>query len=869
MSKAADWLAGLIQPLIFRHSLSIIVFFLLAGVVSAYYTSNHLGINSNTAEMFDSQLGFRKNMDRYKEQFPLAEDNFMVVVSGAVPEIALAIADSITNQLKSRPDLFVSVFQPVDHPFFRKNQLLFLDSASLGTLSQQAIKAKPMMTFLSGNYSLKGLFSFLGLMIRYSATDQLEDLGPLFQKMDSVLLSNARQEEVIMSWQGLMGSNLNFTQTDYHFIQVTPVLNFERVRPAKDAIEAAKSIVSPFNQGNVSVRITGKKAMTYEEMGSVMDGAIQASLLALVMVALVLWLGLRSFRLIAASLITLVIGLLLTAAFSTWAVGQLNMISVAFAVLYIGLGVDYSIHLCLRYRELGMDGASIQEALSGSITHIVPALLLSTLSTAIGFYAFLPTDFVGVSELGLIAGTGMFISLLVTLLLLPSLIWKMSGWSTTRYRPLSVTKGLNLTRNHSYVRYGTYLLGLLSIVLVTQITFDYDPINLRDPKSESVATAKELIASGSLNPRNLNLTTRDSSRLSELSDQLKSLPEVGNVLHINRFVPRNQKIKLRMVDSLRNRLTEVGPLPLEFQEVSTPDQLNAIKVFSDLLSSPRYQELPLFENFGKHLKVFGDSLQNLAANDQEQAILKLQAGLLTTFPLAANRLIESLHPRTVTMGNLPKDLQQQWISNQGDYRIQVFPKPENQRIEQLGEFVKQVISIQPEATGDVVVTLASGDTVIKAFRQALIYAIVAIAVLLMIYLKSLKDTFYILFPLILAGFFTGAFSVILSLDFNFANIIAIPVLLGLGVDNGVRVVHRAKPKQANQSLLQSSAAPALLFRSLPTLFHFGNLAFSPHKGTASMGLLLTIGVIFILITTLLILPAFMGEHRAEGMEQKA
>jgi hopanoid biosynthesis associated RND transporter like protein HpnN len=857
MNKLASILAENITFWVYKYSSLVIITFLVLAVLGFYYTSQNLGVNSNTSEMFDENLAFRHAQDHFKELFQLAEDNFVIVVSGPVPELVTEVADSITRQLQAHPDLFSSVFQPTGDSFFKQNQLLFLDTASLSNVVDQIAKARPMMSFMSENYSLKGIFAFLGLTTRYSSPAQLEGMSAMYQQMDSVLKENTSRNSAIMSWQLLMSSYPDSFDPRLSFIQVTPVLDYQKIRPAKLSIEAARKIVAPYNNQYTRVRITGKKAMTYEEMGSVMDGAIQASLLALVMVSLVLWLGLRSFRLIAASLITLLVGLIFTAGFSAWAVGQLNMISVAFAVLYIGLGVDYAIHLCLRYRELGLNGAAIEVALRGSIKHIAPALILSTLSTAIGFYAFVPTDFTGVSELGLIAGTGMFISLLVTLLLLPSLIWKMSGISSVRKKPKE-HKGPNIEKYGQYIRYGTLFLSVVAMIILIRIEFDYDPINLRDPASESVATARELMGTGNLTPWSLNIITKDSSELDQLSSRLIALPEVERVVHIKSFLPNRQNIKLPLIDSLRNILQQVPEVPLEFEEIPLTDQLIAVDAFSSLLNSPKYSSMAIGD-FGQQLLLFKDSLQTLEEDGQLKAILKLQTGLLSTLPFNINGLRKSISPGVVKYDDIPESIKQRWVSALGDYRIQIFPRQNLQSTQQMRDFANKVQQIAPQATGDLTVTLASGDTVIRAFKQALICAFSAISLMLLLYLRNLRDTLYILLPLVLAAVFTGALTVILGLDLNFANIIAIPVLLGLGVDNGVHIVHRARASFDVQPLLQTSTARAILFSSLTTLFSFGNLAFSPHRGTASMGILLTIGVVFILVATLLILPAFLNQ----------
>lgn len=864
MIKISADLTKKFSNLIFKYAWLVIITYLVVAVLGFFYTANNLGINSNTSEMFDDSLPFRQIRDHYKQTFPITEDNFVVVVSGPVPELVRSISDSIANDLKKRPEFFNSVYQPTGEEFFKKNQLLFLDSTELSDLSKKMLKARPMLSFITENYSLKGLFSFLGLMVRFSSPQQLDGMSPLFLQMDSVLVATLDGRSTLMSWQDLMGDFSESYDAGYSFIQVKPVLDYHKLQPVKPAIEEAKKIVNSYQHGEVVIRITGKKAMTYEEMGSVMDGAIQASILALVMVSLVLWLGLRSFRLIAATLLTLIVGLIMTAAFSTWAVGQLNMISVAFAVLYIGLGVDYAIHICLRYRELGQEKLDSREAITISIKDIAPALLLSTLSTSIGFYAFVPTDFAGVSELGLIAGTGMFISLLVTLTLLPCLIWKFSALSSKKISPVNQPRGPLIEKYRIQIRTGTIILALIAVWLLPKVKFDYDPINLRDPNSESVATIRELMSSQNFTPWSLNALANDSAESAAYSQDLKPLSTVDRVLNIYSFIPENQATKLAIIDNMSGVLSKMPKASFYFDQEPEDEQIKAIMDFGALLGSPFYSENSVASNFSKHLIRFSDSVNNLDQLEQEQLIQKLQSSLLLSLPYTISALQTSLEADTVTFESLPKNLKDRWVSTDGVFRVQVLPTAGIKSNQELRAFSSQVQHVVPEATGDLVVTIAAGDTVVRAFKQAILYALLAITLLLLVYLRKIRDTLLILLPLVLAGAFTGALTVILDIDFNFANIIALPLLLGLGVDNGVHIVHRAKTDKSGRSLLQTSTARAILFSSLTTLFSFGNLAFSPHPGTASMGLLLTFGVIFVLLATLVILPAFLPKGGIRG-----
>jgi predicted RND superfamily exporter protein len=292
----------------------------------------------------------------------------------------------------------------------------------------------------------------------------------------------------------------------------------------------------------------------------------------------------------------------------------------------------------------------------------------------------------------------------------------------------------------------------------------------------------------------------------------------------------------------------LGNEPLE-------NQLKAIEVFKAMLQSPLFLDNPNIKSFGDHLT----RLSELDDTELPATIEVFERNLLAALPLAINDLQSGLHPGAPSYRTIPKHIKERWQSADGSLRIQVFPENRINTNYEMKRFASAVHQVVPLATGDLAVTIASGETVVSAFKQAIFTALVAIFLLLMVYLKNIRLTLYVLLPLLVAGAFTGAVTVLFDIDFNFANIIALPLLLGLGVDNGVHMVHRARSQHNTGGLLQTSTARAILFSSLTTLLSFGNLAFSPHRGTASMGWILTLGVTFIIVTTLVVLPAFLPD----------
>jgi hypothetical protein len=241
-----------------------------------------------------------------------------------------------------------------------------------------------------------------------------------------------------------------------------------------------------------------------------------------------------------------------------------------------------------------------------------------------------------------------------------------------------------------------------------------------------------------------------------------------------------------------------------------------------------------------------------------QTLGNLQTSLLGSLPARLDALATSLEAEEVTREDLPEDLIEHWVSKDDHYRVTVFPRENLNDSAAMRRFVTAVRTVAPDAIGFPVIYLEAGDAVVKAFKQAFLMALVAVTVLLLILLRPKSDTLLVLLPLLLAGVLTGAASVVVKIPFNFANVIALPLLLGIGVDSGIHMVHRmrAAPPAGGQ-VLETSTARAVLYSSLTTICSFGNLAVSPHRGMASMGVLLTIGIVFTLICTLVVLPALM------------
>jgi hopanoid biosynthesis associated RND transporter like protein HpnN len=540
-------------------------------------------------------------------------------------------------------------------------------------------------------------------------------------------------------------------------------------------------------------------------------------------------------------------------------------------VLFIGLGIDFSIQFCLRYRELNASSGNPEDALARTATGVGKALLLCTITTSIGFYAFVPTEYAGVSELGIIAGTGMFINLFVNLTLLPALLGVIP-LAADRKLPFSFGAG-RMMLPYKYPRtiiLGALVLSLAAALMLPKVYFDYNPLNLYDQDAESVSTAKELYEDSETSPWTSSALATGQADAEGLAKKLNGLDVVENALTLSDFVPEGQDEKLSAIDDIALFMPEI-PEDMAIKTLDCGQQLKALDAFEADLNSlvSSGSEGSYYDSAGRLSKSIGRFKRALRDDPAkgERAFGALEKALLFHLPDLLDRLETSLQAKEFGVSDLPRDLAERFVSRDGRYRIQIFPRENITDIDALERFVTDVRSVAPDATDSPVVILETGKTIIGSFRQATLSALILITIVLLIVLRRVSRTVMVLIPLFLAILFSLATSALLKIPLNYANVIVIPLLLGAGVANGIHFVQRyftEPPPDGN--MLKTSTARAVFFSSLTTIMSFSSLSFSAHRGTASMGKLLTICMGFLIINTLILLPTILKIY--EGRREK-
>ncbi len=824
-------------------------------------------MDTDTAQLLEKDRLSHQTARSYKRQFPEKDDQLLILVEADTPEQADKLAAQLAKQLKGKREYFRSVYQPGADPFFERNALLYQAPPQLRKLTNHLTAAAPLLARLSQDLSLVQLFETTSQLVE-RPTPSRKSLDPLLEGINEVVVAELSGETATLSWQHLFqGKDAVSPKPARRLLMVSPRLDFNRLLPASEPMKALDRIVQELQiggKGYPRIRVTGEVALKHEELQSALQGGQRSGLATLVLVGLLLWVGLRSIRLVIIAVVTLLAGLTLTAGFAAFTVGDLNLISIAFAVLYIGLGIDYAIHFILRYRELRRGDTDNRDALTRTGKEIGGSLTLCALSTSIGFYAFIPTAFTGVSELGLIAGTSMFISLLLSLTLLPALL---TGFPA---RANGVPHGgispslLRLAEAPLRHRKGTLLAALgaalVSLALLPRIQFDYNPLNLRSPTSESVVAFQDLISDGSMpSPRPAITLANGAETARKKARRLERLDSVSEARSLFHFVPENQEKKLALVQELASKLhSSLQNGQLERKGYDRKRQLASLRELWSALAARASKKKGEPSLLAQNLDRLIRRLQASRPQVQSRILDRLARGLLRTLPENLGQLTKALNASRVTRSDLPKSLRDQWAASGAIYRVAVYPEEELETAAHLRRFVNDVRKVAPDAAGVPVLNLEAGDAVVSALLKALGLALTGITLIVLFLLREWSATVTVLGPLLLAALITGGATVAMDLPFNFANIIALPLLLGIGVDSGIHMVHRARqalPRHGN--LLRTSTARAVVFSTLTSACGFGSLAFSSHPGTASMGQLLTLGVLAILFSTLVVLPALI------------
>ena len=852
-----------------RHAWTVVLAGILLAAGSGFYASHHLGVDTDTDQMFSASLPWRQRAMALDRAFPQFQGLLVAVIDANVPEEAEQTARDLTHALAADHTDFSMVSRPGSSPYLSKEGLLFLSTPELTDLMNRTIDAQPFLGTLSADPTSRGLFSALGLLGQ-GVTHGDANLAPYADELrafHTAMAAAIAGDPQPLSWQKMLSSGLGDLAGKYQFVLAKPRLDYHSLQPggaATAAIRAAAAKLPFLQSGGAHVRITGPVALADTQFATVAEGTVTGLIGSVALIALWLALAVGSWRLILPILATLGLGLMLTLLFAATAIGTLNLVSVGFAVLFVGIAVDFSLQFTVRFREAKHDTRDGAEALRLTARRAGSAILVAALATAAGFLAFVPTAFSGVAELGLIAGAGMLIAFLCTMTFLPAAI------TLCRPRDESAEVGFSWGRSADMllahwrwpILVGFAALVVLALALAPRLSFDSDPLDTQSPNTEAMRTLRDLMNQPLSNPYSVDILARNVGEARLLAARLRQLPTVSKAITIESFVPDDQAAKLALIADAADILAP-SLLPPTNTRPATPAEIRTAAQSALAQINPALHLLPQRDPLNA---IAGDL--GTIVHSPDSTVRAVDGALTRFLPLELDRLRTALGAVPADVASVPPDIARDWLLPDGQARVEVLPVASARNSQGLHQFVAEVTHVAPDAGGTAVTVVATSDTIVGAFRSAAVTAVLAIAVILIMALRRVRYAALVLAPLLLSAALTVLVMVLLPLPLNYANIIALPLLLGVGVSFNIYFVMNWRA--GRREMLASATARAVAFSALTTGTAFGSLALSGHPGTASMGALLLISLGCTLVASLVFVPALlaaMAHARGQGNER--
>lgn len=828
-----------------RGGWAIVMLVAAAAAVAGWHAAKTLKVNTDTSAMLDQSLDFQIRARALREAFPEVKNDIIVIVRAPTLDEADGFVEQLRERALARPEIFSGVFAPAAEPFFRNNGLLYLDTDDLEARLTQMTKAAGLIERLAKTPTAGTLFSTLAENDELAERSELgrETLAAIYGELAGVVEASARGETRPFSWMGAFMTDSAPAKGHVRMIYLTPELDFGRLQPAKPAIDELKSEIAAVEGAfgdRIETFITGDPALRADELAAVSTGIGLSFLISFLSVGALLLICFRSLFLSVVTLASLIVTIVFTAAFAAFCVGELNLVSVAFTVLLVGLGIDYAIHVLLHVQERRGGGEAMAPALKGAVHDVGAGLALATLTTTLGFFAFIPTAFRGIAQLGIIAGVGVIIALLVTLTFIPAALGAVGGEGRA-FKTRKSTPGI-VDRAAGPFAYATVALGVVALFLLPQVRFDADPMSLRDPNSPSVAGFNLLFDDKDTVPYRLTMIAGSEAEVADIETRARAIGTVGGVRALPDFVPADQDDKLDLIDYA------AGPLVFALDAAEEPgDGPGAAEGAAELRAR-------LESAYGEGTPARRLAAALAAIGDNPVALEKVDANIFAYWPALIERLKDQFNAEFVDISALPDSLKERYLSADGQWRVDILPAKDVRDSVALKEFVRSVEAVFPDVTGGAIQTEKAGEAISASMLEASAIALGVIALFLLLMLGRPAEVLLMLFPLALAAVLTAATGVLLDIPFNYANVIVLPLLLGIGVDSGIHLVMRRRRLAAEESVFSASTPRAVLFSALTTIASFGSLMLSPHRGTASMGELLSIAIGYTLLCTLVVLP---------------
>lgn len=922
--------------------MTILVITLSAGACVAY-TASTLKFKTDRSDLIDPSAKFFKRWLRYVENFGESDD-IVLIVEGKNPDKIKEALEEIGSQMSAEPDLFGNVLYKIEPGGLRDKGLQYLPPQVLATGLERLDDFRPILAGKWDLIALDGVVTRLQSQIARSKGQPAAEAA-LMHHADVLItsLANTLQDRDLFTnpWPEIltvpeeMKSQDN--QTTYllnetgtmGFVMASAIHNkgtFEGPTVAIDKVrQVQKSVGEKFPE--VKILLTGISVLENDEMRRSMADSTTASILSFVGVAILLFLGFRGFRHPMLGLFMLAVGMAWSFGYTTLMIGHLNILSVSFAAMLMGLGIDFAVHILSRYLEERHQGRGLIEALVATTDGVGVGIITGAVTTSLAFFCATMTDFLGVAELGIIAGGGILLCALAAFTILPAVVAVSDR--NTQLKKLPKPFEARLLRQATLRQ--PWIVLSVSLVCMGYIgynafdwsgktpkplvVYDHNLLNLQAEGLESVEAQKHIFES-SQHSLLYALSIADSAEQArELKKKFEKLGSVRQVQELATRLPEHLDNSTKLL--IQGYHSELADLPAEppAPRPAMPATVGqTLERFQKFLAG---RNDDLSQKLAVTIDSVLDKLDEMSLQDQMMFLGEFQYRMAYALLAQFQAIQSASNPEPVTADDLPAALRSRFVSADGKWLLQIYPKDQIWDMEPLQRFVNDIRTVDPEATGTPLQNYEAARQIKSSYEVCALYALGVILITLLLDFSQKKHLFWTFVPslvvVVIAGFLmqikqlpynpglllftftamsiaisllldrkavidsalatvppavglgiTCGLLVIFGIPLNPANLIILPLILGIGVDNGVHIMHDFHSKSNEVYSTSPSTINAIMLTSTTTMVGFGSMMVSAHRGLYSLGAVLTIGVGSCLALSLITLPALLtllSRHR--------
>ncbi len=854
--------------MILAYPVATIALALGLAVAACYLTATRLGYQTSRLDLLNPKSNYNRLWLEYIKEFG-DEDDAVVVVEGAGRDQVVPVLEELSTALAREDRLFHAVLHEVDLGKIRSKGLHYLSADELQGIEHFLRELGPILAGDWSPLSLGNMAAGMSRQLELGAQDpaQNAEARDKLQRLSMSLGESLGQRRRYQSpWPEMPSSFAILSELNSEYLLTKQgQLGFVLLRLARgeddfnhctEATDALRLMIAQTQARHPDVKIglTGLPIMENDEMRSSQTSMFWASVVSMAGVAPLFVAGFGGVRHALLANLILLVGMAWSFGYVTLTVGHLNILSITFTVTLIGIGIDFGVYYVARYLQKRGEGQGCEAALLETARGAGPAITTGAITTSVAFFAAGFTSFKGVAELGIIAGGGILLCALAELVMLPACIYLVdrSGWGIRMPNPLAVHRWISpLLRFPRFTLVVTLAFTAFVSLGLSRLWYDNNLLNMQAQGLESVALEKKLLAESNQSVwYALSIADSREQLLARKAKFLK-LPSVERTEEIVSLLPVDLEVKQPIIGRIQQQLASLPERP-PLIGVDRPERLG--QVFG------RVQELlargRLDDKCVRQLEVVRDLLRRMPLSDCYAELSRFQQEMAGDLLSRLHILKTIANPEPPTLTDLPASLVDRFVGQHGKHLLKIYGRGDIWDTNALGRFVKDIRSVDTQVTGNPLQAHEASLEMKRSYQEAAIYSLLVIIGVLVLDFKSMHYAILAALPLGVGVLQMFGLLGVLEIPLNPANLIALPLILGIGVDYGVHIVHEFR-EQKGPYRISAGTAVAVLVDALTTLVGFGSLMIATHQGLQSLGRVLTLGVTCCLFTSLVMLPAML------------